>query len=203
MSNFVLQFYRICVLHCCSTTIDGVLTFDRDFNQKLNGVCFPDNVHTIRFGPYFNQKLDNVRFSNGLHTLIFGCNFNQKLDNVGFPNNLRIIQFGTAFNQNIDDVKFPDKLHTVRFGQNFDQKLDNVKFPNTLHTVKFGYCFTRSIFFMDNLHTVDYSDLDIEYIRTTRNNPNIELPPTLREIIVNKSYKGQLKIPYGCIEICV
>jgi hypothetical protein len=44
--------------------------FPDDFNRNIDGVNFPDALHTLIFGRYFDQKIDNVRLSDELHTLI-------------------------------------------------------------------------------------------------------------------------------------
>ncbi len=120
------------------------ICFEWTFNQLLNSATLPSNLHTLIFGVNFNQALDQVTLPSTLHTLIFGRRFNQSLKKVTLPTNLHKLLFGHSFNQALDQVTLPPNLHTLSFGNDFNQSLDEVTLPKRLHTLAFGCYFNQS-----------------------------------------------------------
>ncbi len=160
--------------------------------------------HEMVFDDEFNDIIDDAIFPSDLHTIVFGTIFDQKLDNIKFPDSLHTIEFGMCYNHKLDGVKFPANLHTIKFGYRYDQKLDNVKFPDSLHTIVFGRYFRQDVSFLNNINTFDFSAIyQFNYSMIKSTIDHILLPQTLKEVIVHTEHKGQLKLPYGCVESCV
>ncbi len=201
----------------------NILDLGWRFDHNIDNVSFPDNLHTLNLGNYFNHNIDNVKFPNNLHTLQFGGlktggMFNHTIDNVRFPINLHTLQICGNFNRPIDNVKFPADLHTLQFGGGFDQSIDNVKFPDNLyslclvglskkfyiivecknlHILKIGISAIEAvgydISFLENIHTIDLTHAHSLHMS------KIQLPLTLKELIIRSEYK----LPYGCIETLI
>ncbi len=132
--------------------------------------------------------------------------FRGRLCNIKFPNNVHTLQFGNYCRKNvvmtvfdfadIHNVKFPDKLHTLIFPDRFNQKIDDINFPADLHIVRFGWLFNQpidNIKFPKNVHVLDlFGCKDIS---------NINIPLTVKTVVISKKQKGLLKLPYGCCEV--
>ena len=54
----------------------------------------PKSLHTLTFDGNFNQKIQHMRLPTGIRSLTFGGNFNQSLDNVTWPSGLQSLTFG-------------------------------------------------------------------------------------------------------------
>ena len=89
------------------------LTFDRDFNQILDG----------------NRRLDDTTLPTSLQNLTFGGDFNQSLDQVTLPASLQKLAFGRHFDQSLDGVGLPAQLQSLTSSPDYAQSLISVVFP--------------------------------------------------------------------------
>jgi hypothetical protein len=64
------------------------LSFDGTFNQRLDGVTLPQNLHNLPIGYSFHRSLVDVELPKGLQSLSFGGTFIKRLDGVTLPRSL-------------------------------------------------------------------------------------------------------------------
>eukprot|EP00435_Cladocopium_sp_Y103_P057833 s56_g20.t1 len=121
------------------------LKLDRNFNESIAQVSFPNGIKTMIFGDAFRATLHGMTLPAGLQTLTFGQCFNQSLDGVSLPAGLQTLTFGKCFNQSLDGVSLPAGLQTLTFGPYFNQRLDNATLPAGLQTLTFGRRFNQSL----------------------------------------------------------
>ncbi len=84
---------------------------------------------------HFNQNIDNIKFPSNLHAIRFGDMFNQNIDNVKFPDSMHTIGFGWSFDQSLDNVKFPDSFHTIDLQRTETSHISRMFIPYTVKEV--------------------------------------------------------------------
>ena len=76
-------------------TLQGI-TFNHNFKQSLDNICFPRSLQSLTFGSGYDQGINNVTCPSGLLSLTFGSSFNQSIDTATFPRglyNLNLVVF--------------------------------------------------------------------------------------------------------------
>ena len=96
-------------LHHIPPTLEH-LSFDRDFNQSLEGVTLPSSLQSLRFRECFDQSLKGVTLPSSLQSLSFDPDFNQSLEEVTLPSSLQSLTFGECFDQSLKEVTLPSSL---------------------------------------------------------------------------------------------
>jgi hypothetical protein len=62
------------------------LTFDEDFNQKLEHVSLPSNLQNLTFVQDFKQSLERARLPSSLQSLTIGSDYcSVDLQSVNWP----------------------------------------------------------------------------------------------------------------------
>lgn len=165
-------------------------SFDRCFDNNIDGLKFPDSIKHIYFSYSFDQSLDNVKLPLNLETLVFGKRFNKSIKNIIFPNNIKILQFGSRFNQSIDDIIFPESLEHIYFEDEFNHSLSNIKISN------------NTCIHLNSVESAEKLPSNLEHFSITcLTKPLLNLPITLKTFKFYYNLENsfeQTKIPFGC-----
>ena len=115
------------------------LTFNCDFNKKLNVGVLPPSLKTLTFGSKFNQPIELDVLPQSLETLTFDNDFNQLIKQGVLPPSLKTLTFGSYFNQPIELDVLPRSLETLTFYSYFNQSIKLDVLPQSLKTLTFSY----------------------------------------------------------------
>jgi len=166
------------------------LLFGNQFNQSLDGVCFPHGLLTLTFGDSFDQKLEGVDFPDALEHLTLGRDFDQAIEAVRWPNQLKELTFGENWNGCLNASHLPDGLQSLTFGNRFWNLKGQL--PKGLRSLILGENFPN---FTDKQIPQQLQELSLgsELVQSLKAEHHISWPTTLSTVTFGDEVNHQLR----------
>lgn len=80
------------------------MMFSERYDDRVQGVTWPDSVVSLEFGAYFDQAIDGVQWPAFLEDIKFGSLFNHALGGATWPSTLERIVVSADFDRGIEGV---------------------------------------------------------------------------------------------------
>jgi hypothetical protein len=108
------------------------LSFEINFNEKIETGIIPDSVTHIVFPYNFNQTLEKEMFPDSVTHIKFDNYFNKPILKDVLPKNLKEIIFGNNFNCELEEGSLPNSITHLTFKSNFQHNLTKNILPLNL-----------------------------------------------------------------------
>ena len=100
----------------------------------------------MSFALKFNQKVDAVHWPRNLHIVVFPDDFDDmvSVERAKWPSTLEAFEFGSGCGWRVSDTTWPTSLKTLVLGGKFNTKVYTLQWPPGLESLAFGGSFNHS-----------------------------------------------------------